>query len=89
MLSSSRYTMLKLSKTTSPDKLFDHDCVTLYVYALFSYICLIVYIMYWTDYSVRWTMNIALILVKNLDLYSIQYLEGPVWRILSQGMSVC
>ena len=24
------YTVLKLSKTTSPDKLFDYDCVTLY-----------------------------------------------------------
>ena len=31
MLSSSLYTMLKLSKTTSPNKLFDYDCVTLYI----------------------------------------------------------
>ena len=31
MLSSSRYTMLKLSKTTSPQKLFDYDCITLNV----------------------------------------------------------
>ena len=30
MLSSSLYTMLKLSKTTYPIKLFDYDCVTLY-----------------------------------------------------------
>ena len=30
MLSSSLYTILKLSKTTSPNKLFDYDCVTLY-----------------------------------------------------------
>ena len=30
MLSSSLYTMLKLSKTTSPNKLFDYDCVALY-----------------------------------------------------------
>ena len=30
MRSSSLYTMLKPSKTTSPNKLFDYDCVTLY-----------------------------------------------------------
>ena len=30
MLISSLYTMLKLSNTTSPNKLFDYDCVTLY-----------------------------------------------------------
>ena len=30
MLSSSLYAMLKLSKTSSPQKLFDNDCVTLY-----------------------------------------------------------
>ena len=30
MLSSSLFTMLKLSKTTSPNKLFDYDCITLY-----------------------------------------------------------
>ena len=30
MLSSSLHTMLKSSKTTSPNKLFDYDCVTLY-----------------------------------------------------------
>ena len=31
MLYSSSYTMLKLSKTTSPNKLFDNDCVTQYM----------------------------------------------------------
>ena len=31
MLSSSLSTMLKLSKTSFPEKLFDYDCVTLYV----------------------------------------------------------
>ena len=33
MLSPSLYTntMLKLSKTTSPNKLFDNDCITLYL----------------------------------------------------------
>ena len=31
MLSSSLYTVLKLSKTTSPNKLLHNDCVTLYV----------------------------------------------------------
>ena len=30
MMSFSLYTMLKLSKTTSPNKLFDYNCVTLY-----------------------------------------------------------
>ena len=30
MLSSSLFTMLKLFKTSSPYKLFDYDCVTLY-----------------------------------------------------------
>ena len=30
MLSSSLDTLLKLSKTTSPQKLFDYDCMTLY-----------------------------------------------------------
>ena len=30
MLSSSQDTLLKVSKTTSPQKLFDYDCVTLY-----------------------------------------------------------
>ena len=30
MLSSSLYTMLKLSKASSPQKLFDYDRVTLY-----------------------------------------------------------
>ena len=30
ILSSSLYTMLKLSKTTSPNKLFDYDCVTVF-----------------------------------------------------------
>ena len=30
MLSSSLDTVLKVSKTTSPQKLFDYDCVTLY-----------------------------------------------------------
>ena len=33
MLSSSLYTMLKMSKTTYPNKLFDYDCVTLYVFS--------------------------------------------------------
>ena len=28
--------MLKLSKTTSPQKPFDYDCVTLYIYGLHS-----------------------------------------------------
>ena len=32
MLSLSLYAMLKLSKTTSPQKLFDHDCITLYTF---------------------------------------------------------
>ena len=32
MLSSSLSTMLKLSKTTSPKKPFDYDCVTLFIY---------------------------------------------------------
>ena len=31
MLSSSLYAMIKLSKKSSPQKLFDYDCVTLYV----------------------------------------------------------
>ena len=31
MLSSSLYAMIKLSKTTSPYKLFDNDCVMLYI----------------------------------------------------------
>ena len=31
MLSSFLYTMLTPSKTTSPNKLFDYDCVTLYI----------------------------------------------------------
>ena len=31
MLNSSLYTMLKLSKTSSLQKLFDYDCVTLYI----------------------------------------------------------
>ena len=31
MLSSSLDTLLKLSKTTSPQKLFAYDCVTLYI----------------------------------------------------------
>ena len=30
MLSASRDALLKLSKTTSPQKLFDYDCMTLY-----------------------------------------------------------
>ena len=30
MLSSSLVALLKLSKTSSPQKLFDYDCVTLY-----------------------------------------------------------
>ena len=32
MLSSSLYTMLNLTKTTSPNKLFDYDCITLYIH---------------------------------------------------------
>ena len=32
MLSSALYTMLKPSKTTSPNRLFDYDCVTLYYF---------------------------------------------------------
>ena len=32
MLSSSLFTVLKLSKTTSPNKLLLNDCVTLYIY---------------------------------------------------------
>ena len=31
MMSSSLHTMLKLSKTSSPQKLFDYNCVTLYL----------------------------------------------------------
>ena len=33
MLPSSLDTLLKLSKTTSPQKLFEFDCVTLYIKA--------------------------------------------------------
>ena len=40
MLSSSLDTLLKVSKTTSPKKLFTYDCVTLYLltmrYTLYS-----------------------------------------------------
>ena len=36
MLSSFLDTLLKVSKTTSPQKLFAYDCVTLYVYSLTS-----------------------------------------------------
>ena len=36
MLSSSWYTMLKLFKTSSPQKLLDYDCVTLYVVSHFK-----------------------------------------------------
>ena len=36
MLSSSLWKMLKLSKTTSPNKLFDYDCVTLYQLIIFT-----------------------------------------------------
>ena len=39
MVSSSLDTLLKLSKTTSPNKLFDYKCVTLYV-AVIVFICL-------------------------------------------------
>ena len=38
MLSSSLHTLLKLSKTTSPNKLFDNDCVTLYADFPFSFL---------------------------------------------------
>ena len=31
MLSSSQYNVIKLFKTTSPQKLFDYDCVTLHL----------------------------------------------------------
>ena len=33
--------MLKLFKTTSPNKLFDYDCVTLYIQELFRNTCFI------------------------------------------------
>ena len=36
MLSSSPYAMLKLSKTSSPQKLFDYACVTLYILDVLS-----------------------------------------------------
>ena len=36
MLSSSVDTLLKVSKTTSPKKLFDYDCVTLYEYTVYK-----------------------------------------------------
>ena len=35
MLSSSLDTLLKVSKTTSPQKLFAYDCVTLYLLGLY------------------------------------------------------
>ena len=38
ILSSSLYTLLKLSKTTPPNKLFDYDCVTLYIEINFLYL---------------------------------------------------
>ena len=39
MLSLSLLTMLKLYKTTSPIKLFDYDCVTLYYVCM--YVCIV------------------------------------------------
>ena len=36
MLSSSLYTLLTLSKTTSPQELFAYDCVTLYRYERYT-----------------------------------------------------
>ena len=39
MLSSSLDTLLKVSKTTSQKKLFDYDCVTLYIYIFFWAMC--------------------------------------------------
>ena len=41
MLSSSLDALLKLSKTTSPSKLFDYDCATLYVIKNFLPPCLL------------------------------------------------
>ena len=37
MLSSSLYAMLKLYKTAFPQKLFDYDCITLYMYNFQGY----------------------------------------------------
>ena len=40
LYTSALYTMLKLPKTTSPNKLFDYDCVTLYFeHDLFIPVC--------------------------------------------------
>ena len=39
MLSSSLDTLLKVSKTTSPQKLFAYECVTLYVNLKFTVKC--------------------------------------------------
>ena len=41
MLSSSIYAILKKSKTSSPQKLFDYDCVTLYHINFSTYLTLL------------------------------------------------
>ena len=54
MLSSFLDTLLKVSKTTPPKKLFAYDCVTLYqgVYTLLSfYLSNYRYLMYWKEKS--------------------------------------
>ena len=44
MRSSSLYAMLMLSKTSSPQKLFDYDCMTLYnIHPMYVYILYITY----------------------------------------------
>ena len=55
MLSSSLDALLKLSKTSSPQKLFDYDCVTLYLVKSDLSSVHVYYSIHWTSYFLEGT----------------------------------
>ena len=73
MLSSSLHTLLKVSKTTSPKKLFAYDCVTLYIHVQF------IHLQYTYIFCISWKtifMAILIFTFHNICNGSSEYLRS-------------
>ena len=80
MLSASVVTLLKVFKTTSPQKLFNYDCVTLYISCHISYISVIPgysHVQMYRDVNVLYNVHIV------QDIYSVMHSDGSSFKTVS------
>ena len=82
MLSSSLYAMIKLSKTSSPQKLFDYDCVTLYSNSVWLIL---------SNYlTIKSSVKHSRLLVANSMGYSVMQSDGNrfCWNVVLDSLNM-